>query len=145
MTPARLAARCVELLDGVSGPIAVSAPPDVAHAIAMRLRIGGEDEVIAGAVCVLLGEAVDEGVRAKTWTRLAARLAADAPLVVADHNQPRTAWRRFVGALALMLAGQSPARARHPTAREVQAHGFTIERLRLDDGERVQLMIARRR
>jgi hypothetical protein len=145
VTAARLAARCVELLDGVAGPIAVSAPPAVIDAIAARVAVAGEDETIAGAVCVLLGEAVDEAARAKKWTTLAARLAVDAPLVVVDHNQPRTAWRRLVGAVALALAGQGPARARHPTAREVHAHGFTIDCLRLDDGERVQLVRARRR
>jgi hypothetical protein len=30
-------------------------------------------------------------------------------------------------------------------AREVNGHGFTIERLRLEDGERVQILLARRR
>jgi len=142
---ARLAARCVELLDGIVGPIAVSAPPDVTGALATRVTVAGENGPIAGAVCVLLGKAVDEAARARTWTGLAARLAADAPLVVVDHNQPRAAWRRAVGALALLLTGQGPARARHPTAREVWAHGFTVQRMRFDDGERVQLVLARRR
>jgi len=145
VTAARLAARCVELLDGVGGPIAVSAPPDVAAALASRVTVAKDDVPIAGAVCVLLGSPVDPAARAATWTRLAARLAAEAPLVVVDHNQPRTLARRALGVLALAARGLPPERARHPVAREVNGHGFTIERLRLEDGERVQILLARRR
>jgi hypothetical protein len=36
-------------------------------------------------------------------------------------------------------------RARYPTAREIAARGFEVERLRLLDGERLQLVRARRR
>jgi hypothetical protein len=68
------------------------------------------------------------------------RAAAQASI---DHNQPRLAWRRVV-AVALALRGLGPGRARHPVAREIRDHGFTIECLRLDDGERVQLVLARR-
>jgi len=94
---------------------------------------------------VLLGTRIDESARAAAWDALAARLASGAPVVVVDHNQPRTLARRAIGVLALAARGLSPKRARYPVAREVNAHGFTIERLRLADGERVQLVLARRR
>ena len=145
MTAARLAARCVELLDGVGGPIAVSAPPDVVAALAARMAVARDDGPISGAVCVLLGARIDEPARVAAWDALAARLASGAPVVVVDHNQPRTLARRALGMLVLAARGLPPERARHPVAREVNAHGFTIDRLRLEDGERVQLILARRR
>ena len=79
------------------------------------------------------------------WDALAARLASGAPVVVVDHNQPRSLALRALGVLALAARGLPPERARHPVAREVNGHGFTIERLRLEDGERVQILLARRR
>jgi hypothetical protein len=145
VTAARLAARCVELLDGVVGPIAVSAPPDVVAALATRIGVARGDGPIAGAVCVLLGTRIDEPARAAAWDALAARLAPGAPVVVVDHNQPRTLGRRALGVLVLAARALPPDRARHPVAREVNGHGFTIERLCLEDGERVQLVLARRR
>ena len=144
MTAARLAARCVEMLDGVGGPIAVVAPPDVAAALAARVPIE-HDGAVAGAVYVLLGTHIDEPARTAAWDALAARLPSGAPVVVVDHNQPRTLARRALGILALASRGLPPERARHPVAREVNGHGFTIERLRLEDGERVQILLARRR
>ena len=145
MTAARLAARCVELLGAVEGPIAVVAPPRVVDAVAARVLVANGNGAAAGAVCVLLGTRIDSAARAARWDALAARLAPGAPLVVVDHNQPRGPWRRLGGVLALAVRGQGPARARHPVAREVRDHGFTIERLRLHAGERVQLVLARRR
>jgi hypothetical protein len=47
--------------------------------------------------------------------------------------------------LALAARGLGPERARHPVAREVHGAKFAVERLRLEDGERVQLVLARRR
>jgi hypothetical protein len=148
VTAARLAARCVELLDGVGGPIAVSAPPDVAAELAARVAVAPDDAPdvpISGAVYVLLGTRIDEPARAAAWDTLGARLASGAPVVVVDHNQPRTLARRALGMLALAARGLPPERARHPVAREVNGHGFAIERLRLEDGERVQIVLARRR
>jgi hypothetical protein len=145
VTPARLAARCVELLGRIEGPVAVTAPPPVVDALAARVPVAGTDGVVAGAVSVLLGTRVDPTARAATWEALAARLAAGAPLVVVDHNQPRSLWRRVAGVVALGARGLGPGRARHPVAREIRDHGFTIERLQLGDGERVQLVLARRR
>ena len=144
MTAARLAARCVELLGPVEGPVAVVAPSRVAEALAARVGGATDNGPVGGAVCVFLGDRVDS-TREATLDALAARLRDGAVLVVADHNQPRAPWRRLLGALALSLHGHRPARARHPVAREIREHGFTIERLRLDDGERIQLVLARRR
>ena len=145
MTAAGLAARCVELLGVVEGPIVVVAPSRVAAAIAARLDVAGVNGAAGGAVCVFLGARLDPTARAATLDALAARMPRGTVLVVADHNQPRARWRRLAGTLALAFHGHGPARARHPVAREVRAHGFAIERLRLADGERVQLVLARRR
>jgi hypothetical protein len=72
------------------------------------------------------------------------RLRDGATLLVVDHNQPRAWWQRWIGWVVLGLRGHGPARARRPTAVEVQAAGYAIERLRLAAGERVQLVVARR-
>ena len=97
MTPARLAARCVELLGTVDGPVAVVAPRGVVAAVGERVRVAGADDGASAAVCVFLGEPIDRAARAATVQGLAARLAAGAPLVVVDHNQPRPRWRRLAG------------------------------------------------
>src|SRR5207253_1017999 len=73
------------------------------------------------------------------------RLPAGAPLVLLDHSQPRALWRRAVGILVLAARGLAPSRARYPAARELAAIGFAVERLRLACGERVQMVVARRR
>jgi hypothetical protein len=76
---------------------------------------------------------------------VARRLPAGAPLVLVDHNQPRAVWRRLVALPWLLAAGLGPARARYPAARELRDAGFGVERLRLEDGERMQIVVARRR
>jgi hypothetical protein len=87
-----------------------------------------------------------EGARRRArLDALAARLPGGAPLVVVDHNQPRTWWRRTLGVAGLAVRGLGASRARHPVAREVHERGFAVERLRLACGERVQLVLARRR
>jgi len=70
---------------------------------------------------------------------------ASAPVVLLDHGQPRALWRRVVGAAVLALRGLGPARARYPAARELAALGFAVERMCLACGERVQIVLARRR
>ena len=145
MTAARLAARCVELLGVVEGPIAVVAPSRVAEGVSARLRVASGNGAVGGAICVFLGERVESGARGATLDALAARLASGAPLVVVDHNQPRAWWRRALAIVLLALRGFGTSRARHPVAREVQERGFTVERLRLASGERTQLVLARRR
>ena len=141
MTAARLAARCVDLLGAIAGPLAIVASPTVRAAISVCHPVA-EDGVAAG-ICVLTGEPVAR--RGVVLDAMAARLPEGAPLVVVDYNQPRTWWRRVIGAVTLALHGHSPARAREPVARDVQTHGFTVERLCLEDGERLQLIVARRR
>jgi hypothetical protein len=145
VTAARLAARCVELLGPVEGPVAVVAPPPLVEALAARVPIANGDQAATGAVCVFLDGPIDPSLRVATLDALAGRLPATAPLVVVDHNQPRQVLRRMVAAVSLALHGQGPARARYPVAREVQDRGFMVERLCFDPGERVQLVLARRR
>ena len=145
MTAALLAAGCLDLLGRVEGPIAVTAPAPLGEALRNRVPIANDGEAVRGAICVFLREPADADRRTSRLSELAARLPAGAPLVVVDYNQPRTWWRRVRGALALASTGHLPARARHLVAREVHAHGFTIERLRLADNERIQLILARRR
>ena len=78
------------------------------------------------------------------------RLAAGERLVVVDHNRPR---RSLPALLALVrspwVVGTSPAarwrRLAYPTARELQAVGYDVERLLLAAGERVQIIVGRTR
>jgi hypothetical protein len=87
--------------------------------------------------------------RHRVFLALAAALAPASVLIVVDHNRPR----RMAAALAALAAapavpGASPVRRwrrlARPTAREVQAAGFRVERLRFVAGERVQVVIATR-
>jgi hypothetical protein len=143
VTAARLAARCVELLGPVEGPVDLAAAGALAAALAARVRVARDGAAAAAAVCDFRD--VLERDRLAGLAAVAARLPAGAPLVVVDHNQPRDWWRRGVGAALLVARGLPPARARHPVAREVQAEGFAVERLCLADGERIQLVVGRRR
>lgn len=145
MTAARLAARCVELLGTVDGAVAISAAGPMQTALATRVRAAAPGDPAVAACCVLVGERIDDEARRVRLAALAARLCDGAPLVVVDHNQPRAWWRRVFGALVLLAHGHAPERARHPVARAVQAAGFVVERIRFADGERVQLVVARRR
>lgn len=145
MTAERLAARCLDLLGPLDGPIAVVAPPRVRAALARRVGLAQEGSTAHGAVCVFLGEPADPDARQARLDALGARLASGAPLVVADHNQPRAWWRRLLGTIWLAARGLPPRRARHPVAREVHGRGFEVVRLGLAAGERVQLVLARRR
>lgn len=70
-------------------------------------------------------------------------------LIAVDHNRPRRRMAALVAVAARPCPiGPNPAarwrRLAHPTARQVWAAGFTIERLRLAAGERVQVVFARR-
>jgi hypothetical protein len=85
--------------------------------------------------------------RVDVLRQLASGLAPGAVAVVIDHNRPR----RLLSALAAVvgaprLPGASPVgrwrRLAHPTARELQAAGFDVERLRFVAGERVQIVMA---
>jgi hypothetical protein len=144
---ARLAARALELLGSPEGPIAVEAPraSRLAAALAAGRPVATREDAPVAAVVVFVGVPALPSERQAILGRLCERLPAGAPLVVVDHNQPRAPWRRAVALIRLLAAGLPPARARYPAARELVAHGFTVERLRLACGERVQLVVARRR
>jgi hypothetical protein len=144
VSPAGLAARAIELLGCPDGPVAICCPnaPSLAAALGARVRQVGDDEPAAGGVVVFLG--LDGGPmrRQPLLHALARRLAPGAPVVLVDHNEPRTWWRRVLARLALAGRGRRPRRGRYPAARELAALGFTVRALRLAAGERVQLVVA---
>lgn len=145
MSPARLAARSLALLGPVAGPVTVHAPARLATALAAGVAPARNGVAPAAAVVAFLGDDAGPEVRGRVLHDLQAVLPCGAPLVVIDHNQPRTLGRRVLGALRLALGGLRPSRARYPVAREVLAAGFAVTRLDLAAGERVQLVLARRR
>jgi hypothetical protein len=144
VTAAALAARALELLGPNEGPIAVEAPrvPHLATAIAAVRRIATSDDVPSAAVVAFLGVPASPSDRQLTLSRLRDRLPEGAPVVLVDHNQPRTPWQRIVALVALLVAGLTPARARYSAAQELAARGFTIRTLRLAHGERIQFVSA---
>ena len=146
MNPGRLAARCVQLLGPVPGPVAVAAPraPRLTAALAARVQLAQATDAPAAAVVAFVGATADPAGRQRLLAALGARLPAGGALVLVDHNQPRAWWRRAAALVPLAAARLRPARARYPAARELAALGFTVERLRLECGERVQLVVARR-
>jgi len=143
----RLAAHCLALLDTTSGPIAVACPraPRLRAALAASARLAGDREFAVAGVVAFLGASARPHERQAVLRDVARRLGRGAQLMLIDHNQPRSPWRRALSLLALAAAGLSPARARYPAARELAVLGFLVERLRLACGERVQLISARRR
>jgi hypothetical protein len=145
VSAAGLAARAVELLGRVDGPVAIACPvrPGLAAALATRLEPAHDGAAPQGAVIVFLGLPARPAERQAMLQTLLRRLVPHAPLVLVDHNQPRAWWRRLVGWLALAADRASASRARYPAARELAALGFTVERLELACGERVQLVRAR--
>ena len=139
-----LAARAIELLGPLDGSLAVVGhrPHRLAAALGAHVSIAAGD-VAAAAVVTFLGAGAAPAERQALVASLGRRLPADAPVVLLDHNQPRTPWRRVLGIAALALRGLGPARARYPAARELAALGLRVEGLRLMCGERVQLVAAR--
>jgi voltage-gated potassium channel Kch len=104
----------------------------------------------AGATAVsLIGLDPSPADRRRVFAELAAALAPASVLIVVDHNRPRD-MRAALAALAAepRVPGSSPVecwrRLARPTAREVQAAGFRVEKLRLVAGERVQIVVATR-
>jgi hypothetical protein len=142
---AALAARSLALLGPVGGPVAVHAPARLASALAARAVVADDGMVPAGAVIAFVGEAADADARVRALRAVHAALPVGAPLVVVDHNQPRDVARRVVATLRLALLRLPPSRARYPVAREVLAEGFAVARLELVAGERLQIVLARRR
>jgi hypothetical protein len=139
-----LAARSLELLGPLDGSVAVVGhrPRRLAAALAAYVPIAGDD-VAAAAVVTFLGAGAAPAERQSLVASLARRLPVGAPVVLVDHNQPRTRCGRVLGIAALALRGLGPARARYPAARELAALGLRVERLRLVRGERIQLVAAR--
>jgi hypothetical protein len=100
-------------------------------------------------VLSLVGHRAPASERSAGLHALAAGLTPAGVAVVVDHNRPR----RILAALGALVRwpwvpGSSPLarwrRLAYPTAREVQAAGLRVERLRLVAGERVQIVIATR-
>lgn len=83
--------------------------------------------------------------RREILTAAAGRLAPAGRLLVIDHNRPRRLLARIPAVLMLWWHGHRARRAAHPTAREIAANGFVVERLLLGRGERIQVVQARRR
>jgi hypothetical protein len=139
-----LAACSLELLGPLDGSVAVVGhrPRRLAAAIGAHVPIAA-GEAAAAAVVTFLGAGAAPAERQALMALLGRRLPAGAPVVLVDHNQPRTRWGRVLGIAALALRGLGPARARYPVARELAALGLRVERLRLVCGERIQLVAAR--
>jgi hypothetical protein len=124
--------------------------PAPSHELTVRAALSAlpfGDASIAALMVSFLGS--DGRAHAVLLAELARVSAPDAVLVAVDHNRPR----RRAAALVAVVApprpfGRTPAarwrRLAHPTAREMWVAGFTIERLRLVAGERVQVVFARR-
>lgn len=144
MSPARLAARCVELLGTVDGSVAVDARPRLRGALAARVAVAADGAPAVAAVCAFVGERADPAARGARLQALAARLPRGAPLVVVDHNRPRRRLARLLGALGLLARGRRPARAAYPTALELAPNAFAVDRLRFAARERLQLVVAHR-
>ncbi len=107
------------------------------------------DASIAALAVSFLCDGADAGARAALLAELARVCVPGGALVAVDHNRPR----RRAAAFVALLAPPRPAgrtlvarwrRLARPTAREVRAAGFVVERLRLAAGERVQIVFARR-
>jgi len=144
VSAARLAARCLELLGPVVGPVAVVAPRARRLRAALAAQVAPAAGAPVAAVVAFLGVPARPADRQRALRELQTRLPVDAALVLVDHNQPRAAWRRALASLALLATGLGAARGRYPAARELAALGFRVEHLSLAAGERVQLVRARR-
>jgi hypothetical protein len=143
VTPAGWADTCRELLGPADGSLLLVAPRTAAALNALFADRGATPaDVPSGAVVVWLGDAAVPERRTAVLASLAARLPLGAPLIVVDHNQPRSAIARLANTVRLAFRGLPPARARYRVAREVTQVGFTVERLRLTDAERIQVVRA---
>jgi hypothetical protein len=141
------AAEALALLAETAGPVLVvgrDAPNWEAVLGAAGRAVAAPGVAVAAAMVAFTGERGDPEARRRRLGDVRARLVAGAPLVLVDHNQPRQWWRRPLAAALLVARGLPPARGRYPAARELDAAGFRVVRLRLMAGERVQLVLARR-
>ncbi|MCW5892200.1 MAG: hypothetical protein KIT14_16890 [bacterium] len=144
MAARRLAADCLRLLGASPATVAVTGDHDRALIAALgACGAAAPPDGAAAAVVSFRGAPADPAVRQACLAAVRRRLPPGAPLLLVDHNQPRTLGRRLVGVAQLAVVGLGAARARYPAARELAALGFAVERLRLACGERVQLVLAR--
>lgn len=147
MTPRALAEAVLAVLPEGGGRVAVLGR-DVAGWGA-ALGAGGWsvaiDGPVAAAVVSFLGEPGDPAARGAVLRQAADRLAVDGTLVVVDHSRPRGPIGRVAALPGLWIHRLGAARAAYPTAREIAARGFVVERLRLAARERVQVVAARPR
>jgi hypothetical protein len=136
----------LSLLGRVDGPVVVAEPGRwwAARVRVAGLRTADLGEPAAAALVSFMGARTSPELRRRTLEAVRGRLPAGSPLVLLDHNQPRQWWRRPLAALLLALRGMPPSRARYPAARELDVAGLKVESLRLGDGERVQVVLARR-
>jgi hypothetical protein len=147
VTAGRVRAHAVSLLGRADGSALVLGRNASAwrHALAaVGWHRPADAAPVAAVVVVFLGERADTAARLERLAAAGARLRPGAPLLLVDHNQPRSWWRRVLGWVALAARGLTPARARVLAARQLDAAGFRVECLRLAAGERVQLVLARR-
>ncbi len=100
-------------------------------------------------VVSMIGHQAPPSRRSAVMRDLARGIDPGGVAVVVDHNRPR----RLAAALGALVAppwvpGVTPdarwRRLAQPTARDLQAAGFRVDRLRLVAGERVQIVIATR-
>jgi hypothetical protein len=141
----RLAALVEALLEGAPDLVVV---PD--RRGAWRPLMLAASGSVARVGVSFLGVAAEPARRRALLDGVARHLAPEGRVVVIDHNRRR---HRTAALLALVAAPRVPARTpagrwrrlAYPTAREAQGAGLVVERLRLVAGERVQLVLARRR
>lgn len=110
------------------------------------LSTAGKEAVGSAAVSFLL---VPDGPgRRGRLEAVVARLGAGGTLVVLDHNAPRGVLARALAtvhlATARPLLGAAASRLRRPAARELDALGLEVVRLRLLAGELFQAILARK-
>jgi SAM-dependent methyltransferase len=107
------------------------------------------DASVRWLVLSFLGDASEGDRRDLLLAEVVRIVAPAAHMIVVDHNRPR----RRAAALAALLRSPRPARVQplaawrrlaYPTAREVHAAGFTVDRLRLAAAERIQVIFAHR-
>src|SRR5262249_38954894 len=112
---------------------------------AANVSVASEHDSPRGAVVVFLGMPAWPAERQALLRSVQRRLPTHAPLLLVDHSQPLAVWRRLASPIGLAAIRLGRARAGYPAARELAVLGFAVDRLVLTCGERVQIVLARRR
>ena len=147
MTAGGIRVEVLALLEDAAGPVLVvgrDAGRWQAVLCAAGRMVAGPTDAATAALVTFTGERGDPDARRRRLAHVRERLGPGAPLLVIDHNQPRQWWWRPIAAVQLAARGMAPGRGRYPSAREVDAAGFRVQRLRLAAGERLQLVLALR-